>query len=105
MFDIVCEVVEVTGNCDVKFKKGEKFVLSPDGNIDLKRSDKVCWWALSGLMPGLFPVQLGLDPKTLNMSNESGVAYMRCTDVGPPYTAGGNVLFRIKRLGDQPTYR
>ena len=97
LFDIVVEVAEVKGVCDAKLKKGDKFVLSGP-NIDLEKSDGVCYWALSDLMPAMLSIQLGHDPKELTLSNESGVAYMCCSDPGPPYTPCGNVVFRIKKL-------
>jgi len=95
--DILVEVVEVTGNCDAGLKKGDKFVLS-GANIDLKRSDKICYWALSDLMPALFSLQLDHDPKELGLSKEAEVAYMCCSDPGPPYTPGAHVLFKARKL-------
>ena len=95
--DILVEVAEVNGKCDAGFAKGDKFVVT-GANIDLKRSDKVCFWALSDLMPALFSLQLGHDPKDLGLSNENGVAYMCCSDPGPPSTPGAHVLFRIRGL-------
>jgi uncharacterized repeat protein (TIGR04076 family) len=94
--DIVVEVVEVKGVCDAKLQKGDRFVLS-GANIDLRRSDRICYWALSDLMPAVFSMQLGHDPKELGLSNESGAAYMCCSDPGPNRTPGGNVLFRLKK--------
>lgn len=100
LFDLVCEVAEVTGSCVANFKKGTTFVLGGDGTIDLRRSDqpeKLCYWALSDLMPALLSLHLGHDPKELGLSNETGVACIRCSDPGPPYTPGGSVLFKIRK--------
>ena len=98
-WDARIEAVEVRGNCGAGFVKGEKFVLSgKTGCIDFKNSDRVCYWALSDLMPALLGIHLGVDPKELGMSNEKDVAYMCCSDPGPPYTPGGNVVFKITKL-------
>jgi uncharacterized repeat protein (TIGR04076 family) len=95
--DVMVEVVEIRGHCDAGLKVGERIVLS-GANLDLQKSNKVCYWALSDLMPALYSLQLGHDPKELGLSTESGIAYMCCSDPGPPRTPGGNVVFKIRQI-------
>jgi hypothetical protein len=40
----------------------------------------------------------GVSFKDLGLATEEGnVGYVQCLDPGPPYTAGGTVLFEIRR--------
>ncbi len=98
LLDLLCEVIDVKGRCDASLKKGDRIILRKDFTIDLEKSDRVCYWALSDLMPCLFALHLGHDPREIGMSDEKGVAYLQCSDPGPPITPGGNVLFKISRL-------
>ena len=94
--ELIIKVKEVAGSCAAGYKVGDTIVvLGPC--IDLERSNIVCFWALSSLMPALFALQLGHDPKSLGLSSKSGVCYLRCSDIGKPYTPGGNVMFEVQQ--------
>lgn len=95
--DLLIEVVKVEGFCDAAYKVGDKMYIK-GSNINLEKSDKVCYWALSSLMPALFALQTGLEPSGVGLSKEKNVAYMACSDIGEPYTKGGRVIFKISVL-------
>jgi len=92
--DLIIEVVKVEGNCVAGYKPGDKMLIS-GVNVDVKKTDKVCYWALSSLIPALFSLQTGLEPSEIGLSKEKNIAYMSCSDIGEPYTSGGRVIFKI----------
>lgn len=96
--DVLMKVVKVEGVCEAGYKVGDKIYIH-GCNIDLEKSDKVCYWALSSLMPALFAIQAGLEPSEVGLSKEKNVAYMACSDIGEPYTLGGRVIFKIAPVG------
>jgi uncharacterized repeat protein (TIGR04076 family) len=49
MYRLELEVVQVMGKCDAYYGIGDKTVID-DATIDLKKSTKVCLYALSSLM-------------------------------------------------------
>ncbi|MHA1687092.1 MAG: TIGR04076 family protein [Candidatus Heimdallarchaeaceae archaeon] len=95
--DLLIEVVKVEGFCDAGHKVGDKIYIK-GSNIIFEKSDKVCYWALSSLMPALFALQTGLEPSAVGLSKEKDIAYMACSDIGEPYTKGGRVIFKISIL-------
>jgi len=91
------EVCEITGECPV-YKVGNRMVI--DGpKIVLKETDAVCVHALSSLLHYVIALDEGVDPRKLGLSKESENAYIRCVDPGQPYTDGGTVVFRCRRIG------
>lgn len=90
------EVCEVRGICPV-YKVGDKMVV--DGaKIRLDRTDAVCIHALSTLLHYVVALDGGADPVKLGLSKDKGCAYMQCVDPGQPYTDGGTVIFRCRRV-------
>ena len=92
---LIVEVIDVKEKCDAMLKVGDKWTITEDFCIEGK---KVCYFAVSSLMPVLFALQTGTEPKEMGLSKEDGVAYMQCSDPGPPLTPGGTVTFKIKFL-------
>ena len=92
-------VHEIKGNCPV-FKVGDKMVIdSPE--IVLDKTDALCTHALSTLLHYVLilehhwcPVKLGLTTQ-----DDQRNAYMQCVDPGEPYTHGGTVIFKCRRIG------
>jgi uncharacterized repeat protein (TIGR04076 family) len=95
---IQIEVCEIEGICPVH-KVGDRIVI--DGaRMVLEETDVVCVHALSTLLHYVVALDEGADPVKLGLttSEEKGVAYMQCVDPGQPYTEGGTVVFRCRRI-------
>jgi uncharacterized repeat protein (TIGR04076 family) len=90
------EVCEIRGYCPV-YKVGDKAVV--DGaEIVLEKTDAVCIHALSSLLHYVVALDEGVDPRKLGLSKEKENAYIQCVDPGEPYTSGGTVIFKCRRI-------
>jgi len=89
---LLVEVVEVKGRCIAGYNVGDKFEINR--NVSLF-GDKLCYFAISSIMPAILALQLGNEPKEIGFSKEKGVAYLQCSDPGEPLTPGGTVVFKI----------
>jgi uncharacterized repeat protein (TIGR04076 family) len=92
------EVVEVRGKCPVH-KVGDKIVV--DGpNIVLEKTDALCIHALSVILHYVVALDEGADPVKLGLTTikDREHAYLQCVDPWKPYTEGGTVIFRIKKV-------
>jgi uncharacterized repeat protein (TIGR04076 family) len=92
------EVVEVRGYCPV-YKVGDK-IMTDDPKIVLEKTDALCTHALSSLLHYVLVLERGADPVELGLSNpeDRENAYIQCVDPGAPYTQGGTVIFKIRRI-------
>ena len=92
------EVVEVRGRCPVH-KVGDKVVVVGP-RIVLEETDALCTHALSSLLHYVLALDEGADPIKLGLtkSDYSSNAYIQCLDPGKPYTEGGTVIFRCRRI-------
>ena len=93
------EVVEVRGCCPVH-KVGDKIVIA-DPMIVLEKTNALCTHALSSLLHYVLVLERGADPVELGLSKpeDREHAYIQCVDPGKPYTDGGTVIFRCRRIG------
>jgi uncharacterized repeat protein (TIGR04076 family) len=93
------EVIEVRGSCPVH-KVGDKMVID-DPRIVLGKTDALCTHALSSLLHYVIALEEGVDPVKLGLSKpeDREHAYIQCVDPGAPYTDGGTVVFRCRRIG------
>ena len=92
------EVVEVRGKCPVH-KVGDKIVV--DGpNIVLEKTDALCIHALSVILHYAVALDEGADPVKLGLTTikDREHAHLQCVDPWKPYTEGGTVIFRIKKV-------
>jgi len=92
------EVVEVKGKCPVH-RVGHRIVI--DGaNIVLNKTDALCIHALSVILHYAVALDEGADPLKLGLTKpeDRENAYVQCVDPWKPYTEGGTVIFRIKRI-------
>jgi len=91
MLEIV--VHEIRGYCPV-YKVGNRIVID-DPKIDLAKTD-----ALSTLLHYALILEYDLCPVKfgLTAAEDEEDAYMQCVDPGKPYTEGGTVIFRCKRI-------
>jgi len=90
------EVWEIRGKCPV-FKKGDKIIIDQP-KIVLEKTDAICIHALPSLLHYAIALNKGVDPVELGLSKDSEFAYIQCVDPGEPYTEGGTVIFRCKRI-------
>ncbi len=90
------EVYEIKGYCPV-FKVGDRIVI--DGpRLILEKTDAVCVHALAPLLHYIVALDRGVDPRVLGLSKSPNEAYIQCVDPGEPYTNGGTVIFRCRRI-------
>jgi len=93
---LVLTVKEIRGICPVH-KVGDRIVVESP-KIDVGKSDALCVHALGSMLSMLVPLARGVSFKDLGLAVQEGnVGYVQCLDPGPPYTAGGTVIFEIKR--------
>ena len=92
------EVVKVRGYCPV-YKVGNKMVID-DPKIVLEETDALCVHALSSLLHYVLILQRGGDPVELGLTKpeDREHAYIQCLDPGEPYTHGGTVIFKVRRI-------
>jgi uncharacterized repeat protein (TIGR04076 family) len=92
------EVAEVRGYCPV-YKVGDKIVID-DPEIVLEKTDALCIHALSCLLHYALVLERGADPVELGLSKpeDREHAYIQCVDPGAPYTHGGTVIFKCRKV-------
>lgn len=92
------EVVEVRGKCPVH-KVGDKIVIDA-ARIVLDKTDALCIHALPVILHYAVALDEGADPVKLGLTKpeDRENAYVQCVDPWKPYTDGGTVVFRIKRI-------
>ena len=92
------EVCEIRGKCPV-YKVGDKLVID-DPQILLDKTDALCTHALSTLLHYATILEYDWCPVKLGLTTPQDPehAYMQCVDPGQPYTEGGTVIFRCRRL-------
>ena len=89
---------EIRGKCPVH-KVGDKIIVD-DPKIVLDSTDALCTHALSSLLHYVLILDAGADPVRLGLSkpDDRESAYIQCVDPGAPYTDGGTVIFRIRKI-------
>lgn len=99
------EVCEIRGKCPV-YKVGDRIVID-DPKIILERTDALCVHALSSLLHYVLILESGADPVRLGLSkpDDREYAYIQCVDPGEPYTEGGTVVFKVKRVKQEGVSR
>jgi len=91
-------VTEIKGFCPV-YKKGDKIIID-DSKIIINKTDALCTHALSTLLHYVTVLEHDWCPIKLGLTTEKDPehAYMQCVDPGKPFTKGGTVIFRCKKL-------
>lgn len=98
LYKVVIEVVEVRGTCAAEYKPGDRIVLN-GFYIVSKDSANVCIHALSALLTLLSAFAHGASARELGIGSSDDEGYLQCPDPGKPYTCGGTVLFKLRRVG------
>ena len=88
--DVIAVVREVRGNCAAGIKVGDVLYFS-GANIVKEKSDSICAYALTNIMPVVFACRLKADFEKLGIDGR----LWQCVDPGPPYTPGGTVLYEV----------
>jgi uncharacterized repeat protein (TIGR04076 family) len=91
-------VHEIRGICPVHSIGDHIIVDGP--NIVVAESDALCTHALSTLLHYTTILEHTWCPFALGLttSEDPAHAYMQCVDPGPPYTEGGTVIFRCRKI-------
>ncbi len=92
------EVYEIKGYCPVH-RLGDKILI--DGpRLLLKKAEAVCVHALSSLLHYVVALDHGVSPVDLGLTKpeDKDHAYIQCVDPWEPYTRGGTVIFRCRRV-------
>ena len=92
------EVIEIRGRCPV-YKVGDRIII--DGpRIVLDKTDALCIHALSVILHYAVALDEGVSPLKLGLTKgtDSENAYVQCVDPWKPYTDGGTVIFRIRKV-------
>lgn len=93
-------VEKIRGYCPV-YQKGDRMVF--DGaKVVLEDTDALCTHALSTLLHFTTILDHDWNPLELGLTREEDEqhAYLQCADPGQPYTDGGTVIFRCRKIGD-----
>ncbi len=81
---------------------GDKIIID-DPRIIIEKTDNICTQALSTILH--YTTILGHDwcPLKLGLTRSEGHehAYMQCVDPGKPYTEGGTVIFKCKKIEEE----
>ena len=91
-------VHDIKGICPV-YKKGDIITVN-DPEIILDKTDALCTHALSTLLHYTTILQRNWCPVELGLTTEQDKdhAYMQCVDPGKPYTHGGTVVFKCRKI-------
>lgn len=91
-------VHEIRGHCPV-YKEGDRMVVD-DPKIVLDETDAVCTHALSTILHYTTILEHNWIPSKLGLTREDNEdhAYLQCVDPGEPYTDGGTVIFRCRKI-------
>jgi uncharacterized repeat protein (TIGR04076 family) len=75
-------------------------IVIADPEIDLEKTDALCTHALSTLLHYALILEHDWSPVKLGLTTaeDEEHAYMQCVDPGKPYTEGGTVIFRCRRI-------
>ena len=92
------QVHKIKGFCPV-YKEGDKIAIE-DPEIILNKTDALCTHALSTILHYTTILENNWCPEKLGLTSEKepDCAYMQCVDPGKPYTNGGTVIFRVKKI-------
>jgi len=95
---IEIEVHEIRGRCPV-FKVGDRIVVEGP-RIVLEQTDALCIHALTALLHFITALEHGVKPIELDLTTEEDPenAFVQCPDPGRPFTCGGTVIFRLRKV-------
>ncbi len=91
-------VHEIRGRCPVH-SVGDKITIV-DPEILVGKTDALCTHALATLLHYTTILEHDWCPLKLGLTkpDDPDVAYLQCVDPGMPYTDGGTVIFKCRRI-------
>jgi uncharacterized repeat protein (TIGR04076 family) len=91
-------VHDIKGQCPV-YKVGDKIVIQ-NPQIKLEMTDALGTHALPSILHYALILEKHWDPFQLGLTkkDDQDHAYIQCLDPGQPYTEGGTVIFRIRKI-------
>jgi len=98
IYEVAVEVVEVRGSCAADYKPGDRFTIKGFYIEPKEGESRICIHALISMISLLSPFIHGVSAKLLGIGDKDDEGYLQCPDPGKPYTCGGTVVFRVKRL-------
>ena len=92
------EVYEIRGKCPV-YRVGDKIIID-DPKIVLEKTNALCIHALTVILHYALVLEYRWNPVELGLTKlgDEKYAYVQCVDPGQPYTGGGTVIFRIRKI-------
>lgn len=94
---VVIEVHDVRGRCAAGYRPGDKIVVEGFYVVSGK-SANICIHAFSAMMTLLSAFAHGASARDLGIGSSDDEGYLQCPDPGKPYTCGGTVVFKLKRV-------
>ena len=98
LYEVLVEIVAVRGKCAAGYRSGDKFMINGFYIDPMKCKAKICIHALTAMISLLSPFLHGVSAKFLGIGDKEDEGYLQCPDPGKPYTCGGTVVFKVKRL-------
>ncbi|MBW1958993.1 MAG: TIGR04076 family protein [Deltaproteobacteria bacterium] len=91
-------VHDIKGNCPVH-NVGDRIIIQ-NPEINLEETDALCTHALPTILHYVLILEHKWIPFQLGLTKEDDPdnAYIQCLDPGQPYTEGGTVIFRIRKI-------
>jgi uncharacterized repeat protein (TIGR04076 family) len=93
---VIVTVEKIRGICPV-YKNGDKIVIN-DFYVKTRDSQNICIHAFAAMTTLLSAFLNGTSALKLGIGSEEDYGFLQCPDPGPPYTKGGTVLFKLKRV-------
>ena len=93
---LLIKVIDIKGYCPV-YQPNDEFEIL-DG-YKLISAKEVCMHSLASFLPWYVALSKGVSPKELGLGDQEA-AYIQCPDPCD-YTAGGTVIFEIRRKIDE----
>ncbi len=95
-YKVVIEVVDVKGYCPL-YKEGDR-VTAENFYFKTRESSNICLHAFVSMSTLLSSFLHGVSAKDLGLSEKEDEGFLECPDPGPPYTKGGRVVFKLRRI-------
>ncbi len=95
-YKIKITVEDIKGNCPI-YRIGDEIIFNKY-YIDTSKSAPVCIHAFLSMASIIYAASHGVSLKDTGIGENDDEGFLTCPDPGPPYTCGGSVLFKIRRI-------
>jgi len=98
LYEVEVEVVEVRDSCAAGYRPCDRFRIK-GFYIDPRECEaRICIHTLTAMMSLLSPFIHGVSARLLGIGDKDDEGYLQCPNPGKPYTCGGTVVFKVRRL-------